>query len=202
MSRKHSLKRTLKLLMVLGVLALTVSAAFAQDNPTPSRAERDSVARPLPPAASGLRLDAPVRVSGAEAAFRMAPDLRGATGTVQVIVRLSQPPAAAAAPESSAAVAAAAGAQQVQVVAAARSLDSNAKVLGRTQIVLNAVILEIDAAALPELARNPNVIAVSPVRNYELDLSETVPYIGATEVQDMGFDGSGVKVAAPPHRLP
>jgi len=193
--RKHSLKRTLKLLVVLGVLALTVSAAFAQDSPTPSRAERAATARPLPTTIDGLRLDTPVQVSGAEAAFRVAPELRGATGRVQVVVRLSQPPTAFAAPEASAAVASAAVAQQAQVVAAARALDGNAKVLGQLRVALNAVILEVDAAALPGLSRNPNVVAVSPVRNYEIDLMETVPYIGATEVQNMGYDGSGVKVA-------
>ena len=33
------------------------------------------------------------------------------------------------------------------------------------------------------------------VRDYQMDLSETVPYIGAKLVQDLGVDGSGVKVA-------
>ena len=33
------------------------------------------------------------------------------------------------------------------------------------------------------------------VRDFEVDLSETVPYIGATEVHDLGFDGTGVTVA-------
>jgi len=193
--RKHSLKRTLKQLVVLGVLALTVSAAFAQDNPMPSRAERAATARPLPTTIDGLRLDAPVHVSGTEAAFRVAPELRSATGKVQVVVRLSQSPAALAAPDSSAAAVSAAGAQQAQVVSAARALDGNAKVLGNLRVALNAVILEVDASALAELSRNPNVVAISPVRNYEIDLSETVPYIGATEVQNMGYDGSGVKVA-------
>ena len=192
MFRKNSLKRTLKLLVVLGVLALTVSVAIAQENPTPSRADRASVERPLPAAAEGLRLDTPIQVSGTEAAFRVAPELRTASGRQQVIVRLSQP---AAAPAGTPAAFAAAGAQQAQVVAQARSLDSGAKVLGQTRLVLNAVMLEVDAAALAELARNPNVIAISPVRNYELDLTETVPYIGATAVQDMGYDGTGVKVA-------
>ena len=54
---------------------------------------------------------------------------------------------------------------------------------------------EIDAAALPALAANPNVATVSLVRDYELDLSETVEYIGAKAVQDMGYDGTGIVVA-------
>jgi len=60
---------------------------------------------------------------------------------------------------------------------------------------MNAVMLEVDASALTALAQNPNVVSINPIRNYELDLSETVPYIGATAVQAAGFDGTGVRVA-------
>lgn len=127
--------------------------------------------------------------------MRLAPELRNATGRVQVIVRLSQPAAAVAAPEAAPTVSAAAVSQQASIVATARSLDANVRVLGTVRLALNAVALEVDAAALPQLARDPNVLAVSPMRIYQLDLSETVPYIGATAVQDMGYDGTGIKVA-------
>ena len=36
---------------------------------------------------------------------------------------------------------------------------------------------------------------VAPVGNYEKALDETVPYIGATAVQNQGYDGTGIKVA-------
>jgi len=36
---------------------------------------------------------------------------------------------------------------------------------------------------------------VRPLHDYQLDLSETVPYIGASVVQNAGFDGTGVRVA-------
>ncbi len=188
MFSKNTLKRTLKLLVVLGLLVLTASVALAQDGAQPSRSEFN---RPLPPQIDGLKLDTPVRLSGAEAAFRLAPELRSATGRQQVIVRLTQPAAAVAAEGALAA----AGSQQAEVVAAARSLDSSVRVLATLRLTLNAVILEADSAALAELARNPNVLTISPVRNYEKDLTETVPYIGATAVQEMGYDGTGVTVA-------
>ncbi len=70
-----------------------------------------------------------------------------------------------------------------------------ARVLAQTKLVLNAVFLEVDAAALPAIAQDPAVMHIRPVANYEMDLSETVPYIGATDVQNMGFDGSGIRVA-------
>ncbi|MCX7669858.1 MAG: DUF4397 domain-containing protein, partial [Anaerolineae bacterium] len=61
---------------------------------------------------------------------------------------------------------------------------------------LNAVLANTTYDVLKELAKNPAVVAVRPVKNYERDLSETVPYIGAGIVQKtFGYDGSGVKVA-------
>ena len=42
---------------------------------------------------------------------------------------------------------------------------------------------EVDAAALTRLAANANVDSIRLVHDFEIDLSETVPYIGATAVQ-------------------
>lgn len=67
--------------------------------------------------------------------------------------------------------------------------------LGRVSKALNAVAVSIDASKLSEIAALPNVQKITVVRNYELDLGETVPYIGAAAVQSAGFDGSGVSVA-------
>ena len=121
--------------------------------------------------------------------LRVNPDQRGQAGRVPVVVRL----AGSSTADSSALQATLS--QQGAFVSAARSVDARAKVLGSTQVVMNAVMLEVDASALTALAQNPNVVSINPVRNYELDLSETVPYIGATAVQAAGFDGTGVRVA-------
>lgn len=67
--------------------------------------------------------------------------------------------------------------------------------LGRMNKALNAVAVRLDAAQLQKVAALTNVRSIRPVLTYELDLSETVPYIGATAVQAAGYDGSGVKVA-------
>ena len=61
--------------------------------------------------------------------------------------------------------------------------------------MLNAVFVEVDAAVLTDLAQDPAVVRIAPVKDYELDLFETVPYIGASAVQAAGFDGAGVRVA-------
>jgi subtilisin family serine protease len=57
------------------------------------------------------------------------------------------------------------------------------------------VIVAIDVSQVPAIAALPGVRTVRPLHDYRLDLSETVPYIGATAVQNAGFDGTGVRVA-------
>lgn len=86
-------------------------------------------------------------------------------------------------------------AQQDNFLNRVRQVDPSARVLGRVQLVLNAVFVEVDASVLPTLAEDSRVVRIAPVGNYEMDLSETVPYIGATAVQAAGYDGTGVKVA-------
>jgi len=67
--------------------------------------------------------------------------------------------------------------------------------IGRVRKAHNAIAVRIDASRLPEIAALPGVRAVRPVRTYSVDLSTTVPYIGAAAVQAAGIDGTGVKVA-------
>ncbi len=70
-----------------------------------------------------------------------------------------------------------------------------AKELGRVLVAHNAVAVTVDAARLGDIASLPDVVAVRPVRHYELMLGETVPYIGGAAAQAAGFDGTGVRVA-------
>src|SRR3989454_12824060 len=67
--------------------------------------------------------------------------------------------------------------------------------LGRVSKALNAVMVSIDAARIQDIAALPGVRTIRPLINYQLDLSETVPYIGASAVQAAGFDGPGIRVA-------
>ena len=55
--------------------------------------------------------------------------------------------------------------------------------------------MEIDASQIAALAKDPDILSIHKVRDYQMDLSETVPYIGASAVQDMNIDGEGVRVA-------
>ncbi len=67
--------------------------------------------------------------------------------------------------------------------------------LARVQVAHNAIAVRIDASQLTQLAALSGVAKVRPVLDYEMTLTETVPYVGATAVHAGGTDGKGVKVA-------
>lgn len=67
--------------------------------------------------------------------------------------------------------------------------------LGRATVAHNAIAISVDASRLPAIAALPGVLRVRPVVHHQLDLSETVPYVGGAAVQAAGFDGTGVRVA-------
>lgn len=69
------------------------------------------------------------------------------------------------------------------------------RVIARVKKAHNAVAVRIDASQVPQLSALAGVRAVRPVRNYQMNLSSTVPYIGAAAVQAAGIDGTGVVVA-------
>ena len=155
--------------------------------------------RDLPAGKSEGLLPAPMSLDVDYATFsRIDATLWKAKGERQVIVRLKTPAVAKAVGKGPSVRAA----RRHQIVSEqeafthrCRRVVPDAKILARTQLVLNAVFMEVDAAALPELARDPAVIRITPVSDYQLDLSETVPQIGAAAVQAAGVDGSGVSVA-------
>lgn len=125
------------------------------------------------------------------------PALVGATGTQEITVLLKSSPVALVASEMS---------QPEQLIEHKAKVESEQQdFMSRTgtkeneitcvQTLLNAVFLRVDAAKVKTLAADPAVESIHRVGTREMDLSETVPYIGATKVQDLGFDGTGVKVA-------
>jgi subtilisin family serine protease len=69
------------------------------------------------------------------------------------------------------------------------------QVLGQLNRSHNALIIEIDAVRLNQVAALAGVTRIRPVVNYSLALNTTVPYIGAALLQAGGFDGAGITVA-------
>lgn len=179
-----------KLLLSLAVCAvMTASSVSAQD-----RADR-GFNRAMPANLQSLKLTSPMAMDGVDVAALKS--TLAASGDNKVIIRLASPSVAEQKVRGKSAQKAKKNlqAEQTDLLSEVMALDPNARILGRTQLVLNAVFVEVNPSALNVLARNPAVLRIVPVANYELDLSETVPYIGASTVQADGFDGSGVSVA-------
>jgi hypothetical protein len=160
---------------------------------------RERPTGPLPAGLEQLKLDKPISLTKDEAAaLKIDERISASKGPQRVIVRLSAPPAVTkvgAGRIQQGATYRAARAQQTAVIAKAKRLDDDVKVLGRTGKASNVVMLKVDAASLPALARDPMVTGIVPVKDYTLDLSETVGYVGAKTVQALGFRGAGVDVA-------
>lgn len=183
--------RSTKILVVSTLLAVSVVAGAS------------ATAEPPPPSgASDLdRLELPD--GGA-----ISPSLRvRPVGPVEVVVRLSRPSLADAmgpnakrtggrldAPGRRAHLA---RISTEQDAVAARVRQLGGRELGRVDRSLNAVVAQVDAGQLEALAATPGVVSVRPLRNYELDLTDTVPYIGARSgaFSSGEVDGSGVTVA-------
>ena len=153
--------------------------------------------RSLPESVAGLLLPSP-RHQGGATAEKLVGGMLEIRGPQQVLIHLETPPVADAAGH----LQGQAQLRRLRIVAEqdsflvrAADLYPDMKLLGRVQLVLNAVLAEVDAEALPELLADPSVRRISRVVDYQAALSDTVPYIGGDTVHDLGVDGSGVRVA-------
>jgi minor extracellular serine protease Vpr len=149
--------------------------------------------------------EAPARYSTAKEVI--AAKSRSGTGEVEVVVRLSTAslaeqfvsqrvqidPSSRANGSALRAYRGTLQAQQDTLVDRIQALGG--RPLARLTKALNAVVIRVDASLLPEIAQLPGVAGIRPVGRYELHLGETVPYIGAAQVQSSGFDGQGIRVA-------
>ena len=188
-----------KLVSMAGAVTVTMASTailVATSATGASPALDRSANRKLPASLSALKLNAPVTRTGV-GAERLHPRLLQANGANKVIIRLRGPSVAQQGLVGDATVQARNSLRQEQAtfLSRVRVLDPNARIIASVQTVLNAVFVEIDAAVLPRLANDPAVMRIAPVGNYQLDLSETVPYIGGSAVQARGYTGRGIKVA-------
>ena len=162
--------------------ASTFAAAAPRETSAASLARMESYALPAAIETNG----------GLAIRSALHPSLEGANGRIDVLVRLGG--------ESVAGSEGARSREQVlaeQAVVINRILATapNAEVVASMQLSTNAVVLRVDGADLPQLARDTAIARVVGVSDYRLDLSETVPYIGAETAHDFGARGQGVRVA-------
>ncbi len=180
------------------IVATVIGAAFAVSIAAPALAVNPPArpAGPIPQRIEKLKLR--TAVTGTIPLSRLAVALRAARGPQQVVVRLSEKTSVDVAASGAVAEKAQyrkARAQQAAFIASAKTVDRSLLVLGRTGRASNVVMLRVDAKALTRLAVDPAVVSINPVRDYQMSLGETVPYVGGKAVQAAGFTGRGVKVA-------
>jgi minor extracellular serine protease Vpr len=181
-------RRVLAGLAASALIVLTAApAAVAADPPALSK---------LPQSLKDQRLATPVTATDGVRPTVLAASLRGAKGSRQVVIRLKEKPTASVTGSAKQkAQLTKVKTQQAGFVTRAKGKSASFTVIGQTQTALNAVMATVDAKALPALARDPAVASINPVVDYQLDLSETVPFIGGTAVQALGVTGKGVTVA-------
>ncbi|MFZ4849904.1 MAG: S8 family serine peptidase [Caldilinea sp.] len=115
---------------------------------------------------------------------------------VNVVVHLDLPAVAAQVYASAGERAAHASAvAQAQAAASAGVVASGGQVIFQFKTLSSGIAARIPASAARNIGALPGVSHVSLVHDYEMDLSETVPFIGASALQNLGATGEGVKVA-------
>ena len=134
---------------------------------------------------SALTLPEPISTEG-NLPKVLHPSLAGLTGRHEVLIRLGgQSVAGSDESRSREDVAAEQAAAVDRILAVAPSADVRASL----QLALNAVVMSVDAADLPAIARDTAITRIVGVSNYSQDLSETVPYIGADTAHALGARG-------------
>ena len=165
--------------------ALLTASTFAAAAPRETSAA--SLAR-----LESMKLPQAIHLDGITTRSVLHPSLKDASGRVDVLVRLGGESVAGSEETRTREQVLA---EQAQVINRILATSPNAEVVASMQLAINAVVLRIDATDLPQLARDTGIVRVVGVSDYRLDLSETVPYIGASTAQQFGARGQGVRIA-------
>lgn len=189
------MKRGIRVSAAAAGLTMLVGSTIALPASAADRVSMRTTAE-VPASIAQMRLSEPLTAYADRAAID--PALQRAQGPQHVLVRLRSPSVAKAkgkSPASRQQHKAKLQNEQAAFVKRAGKMAPGARMLSSSQMVLNGVFLDVDASMIEELAKDRDVMRISRVRDYEMDLSETVPYIGAAAVQAAGYDGAGVSVA-------
>jgi len=135
--------------------------------------------------AKGLALPSDVSVG---TTAPIGESLKGAKGSVTVVIQLKGSPVALGVTKSSVT------SSQDKLVATLAA-KYGVKVIARLHAALNAVIVKVDASKIEAIAKELDVKSIRQPGTYSLDLADTVPYIGGTEAHDLGYTGAGLRVA-------
>jgi subtilisin family serine protease len=201
-------RRVVSTLLVLSMLVVMATPAFAQEQRAGSEdgintlLQRRIVPAPNAPTDAATWQRGRRSLSGATipAALQHNPAIHGleAMGdeVINVVVHLEMPALVelvnAAGAER---MAYANQVAQVQTQVGANVEALGGKVLFKFTTLSSGIAAQIPANIAGRISRIPGVSHVSHVKDYTRDLTETVPFIGAKALQDLGVTGQGVKVA-------
>jgi minor extracellular serine protease Vpr len=172
--------------MKWAVCSALLSASTLAAAAPPREISADAIAR-----LASLSLPEVITIEGVQPT-RLHPSLAGLTGRHEVMVRLRGESVAASGQRVTRDQVLA---EQAAFINRALAAAPSTNVVASVQLALNAVILNVDAVDLPALARDTSITRIVGVSNYSQDLSETVPYIGASAAHDYGAKGHGVRIA-------
>lgn len=190
----------------LALAAATSTLLFGAAHASPAQ-RIELEARRAPPSVEALRLGSPIAVDiDHQALKKIDPVLFGRVGsdTEEVLIQLREASVAeVVAAEASPQAQRSRGqsrrqqlrAEQSGFIARSQNRARRFEVTAQTQVVLNSVAAEVSTADLIRIAADPAVERISLVRHYERHLPETVPQIGASLPQALGYDGTGIRVA-------
>lgn len=140
--------------------------------------------------------------SGGEIDSSFVPGAVGVDGRVSVIVEMTGDPVAVVEADAGRDLTSAeqkkirATLKTAQQPVAESITDSGGTVDAQMQSAYNGIQASVPAEELDAVASLPGVVAIHPVRTYELDNAVSVPFLGVPEVwQSTGYTGQHVKVA-------
>lgn len=151
---KKTRKHLIKLVLIAVLVFIVSSVASAQPGSEIARLRGE-----MPEGLAANKLDASLSIDGVDMQD-LRQGLAASDGPQRVIVQLNEPAVSQVASgirsrSLQQSQLAAINAQQDNLLRTAKALDSNLQVLGRTQKVLNAVMLQMDAAAVSRFGRKP-----------------------------------------------
>lgn len=191
--------------VAVSCLSLVTATLWAAGDLKPAR----PLAAPKVPAPARQKVTAPANlpapISATSPLTKVDPTLLIAQGEVVAVVRLKDSPlATAVGPNARRKGSKLTPAQQKAYVnrliagqqPVANTITKNGgKVVGRMTKALNALIVQVDAKVLPKLAQMATVSTIRPIGDYQVDLANTVPHIGAADLHSLGVKGAGIRVA-------
>jgi subtilisin family serine protease len=140
-------------------------------------------------ALDNVALESPVQVDSLPSFLANHVEQRTQNSVQTYIARLTTPAVAAGG------AVAQIGAEQQAFIARVLAASPASHVVATVRVVTNAVIIETDRAGLAAIGKDASVARVAPVGDYQISLTDTVPYIGAETVHGLGIRGAGVRVA-------